>query len=224
MPKGARGSAGIAVVILLLAIGLAVANVVVFAGAAQLTTLSMADIQAQAIARWQECPACVIYLGASPIILALLAVLLLGRRVVVAPAHVVDVPVEAGPRPEDSALRLLGLLQQEARFVDFVQENIDSYDDAQIGAAVRTIHADCRKALAGRIELERVMGQEEGSRVSVDKGFDPAAIRLSGNFSGEPPFEGTLQHPGWRATKVQLPEAPGGIDLSVIAPAEVEVG
>src|SRR6478735_6052453 len=39
---------------------------------------------------------------------------------------------EASP---DAALQLLGLLQRDARFIDFVEEDIVNYTDADIGAA-----------------------------------------------------------------------------------------
>ncbi len=131
-------------------------------------------------------------------------------------------PAAAPPSPAP-ALRLLSLLQQEGRLIDFIQEDIDGYSDAQVGAAVRSIHSGCRKALQDRIELQRIFGAEDGSEVVVDKSFDPATVRLTGNVSGEPPFRGVLQHGGWRATKVALPESPGDVDPHVIAPAEVEI-
>jgi hypothetical protein len=120
-------------------------------------------------------------------------------------------------------LRLLSLLQQEGRFVDFLKEDIDGYNDTQIGAAVRSIHAGCRKALSERIELERIFPAEDGTEVVVEAGFDPAAVRLTGNVSGTPPFRGTLQHGGWRAATVSLPHSPGDVDATIIAPAEVEI-
>ena len=64
-----------------------------------------------------------------------------------APAPVVaPAPVAPPPAPvpqlasETAALQLLGLLQREARFVDFVQEDIQGYGDAEIGAAARVVH------------------------------------------------------------------------------------
>jgi hypothetical protein len=88
---------------------------------------------------------------------------------------------------------------------------------------VRSIHAGCRKALSERIELERIFAAEDGSQVTVEPGFDPAAVRLTGNVSGTPPFRGTLQHGGWRASKVALPQSPGETDPTIVAPAEVEI-
>jgi hypothetical protein len=122
----------------------------------------------------------------------------------------------------DGALRLLALLQQEGRLVDFLEEDIAPYDDAQVGAAVRAIHAGCRKALHERMQIDRIFAEEDGATVDVAKGFDASAVRLTGNVHGEPPFRGTLQHGGWRASGVALPRT-AGIDAAILAPAEVEI-
>ncbi|MCP4682509.1 MAG: DUF2760 domain-containing protein, partial [Desulfobacterales bacterium] len=45
------------------------------------------------------------------------------------------------------ALHLLSLLQREGRLVDFLEEDLKPYDDAQIGAAVRSIQESCQKSL-----------------------------------------------------------------------------
>jgi hypothetical protein len=121
-------------------------------------------------------------------------------------------------------LRVLAVLQRDGRLVDFLQEEIDGYTDTQIGAAVRDIHRDCRKVLRNYLPLEPVLGAAEGERVTVPPGFDPAQIRLTGNVSGSPPFQGVLKHHGWRVKSVHLPVLPGARDdLSVLAPAEVEL-
>jgi hypothetical protein len=129
-------------------------------------------------------------------------------------------PVDDGAR---GAVQLLAILQREGRLLDFLQEEIDAYSDAQIGAAVRDIHRGCRKALAEHAPLEPVLAEAENAAVRVDAGFDPSRIRLTGNIVGEPPFTGTLKHHGWRAAKVVLPEATGSADPTVVAPAEVEL-
>jgi hypothetical protein len=120
-------------------------------------------------------------------------------------------------------LRLLALLQAEGRLIDFLEEDIDAYSDTQVGTAVRSIHAGCRKALHERMHIERIYDAEDGSTIEVAAGFDPAAVRLTGNVHGQPPFRGTLQHTGWRATDVRLPEPSPGVDHRVLAPAEVEI-
>lgn len=123
----------------------------------------------------------------------------------------------------DGALALLALLQREGRLVDFLRENVDDYDDADIGAAVRDIHRGCKKVLDDYLELEAVMPGEEEDEVKVPKGFDPTEVRLVGEVNGEPPFKGVLRHHGWRAAKVKLPTLSDGIDRTILAPAEVEV-
>lgn len=133
------------------------------------------------------------------------------------------VAADAADPAADGALRLLGLLQQEGRLIDFLEEDIEPYNDAQVGAAVRAIHGGCRKALHQRMQIERIYAQEDGAAVEIAAGFDAGAVRLTGNVHGAPPFRGVLQHGGWRASNVMLPKS-AGIDPAVLAPAEVEVG
>jgi len=125
--------------------------------------------------------------------------------------------------PTDSALQLLGLLQREGRFIDFVQEDVAGFSDAEVGAAARVVHESVRKALQSHLELERVRSEAEGSRVQVPKGFSANEVRLTGNVVGEAPFTGTLTHAGWRVKRFELPQLSEGIDLKVLAPAEVEL-
>jgi hypothetical protein len=132
-------------------------------------------------------------------------------------------PVAAVPAAETSALQLLGLLQREARFVDFVQEDTTGYSDADIGAATRVVHAGCRKVLAEHFTLEPVRSEAEGSRVTLPAGFDAAAVRLTGNVVGQAPFTGTLGHRGWRVSATRLPQLTDAKAASVIAQAEVEL-
>lgn len=132
---------------------------------------------------------------------------------------------EPEPEPEDfaRAIQMLGLLQKDGRLIDFLREDIADYDDAQIGAAVRNIHRDCRKVLEEHVPLVPVMPGEEDSKVTVEEGFDPSTVRLIGNVTGEPPFSGVLRHHGWRAKEPKLPELPESGDTTIVAPAEVEL-
>jgi hypothetical protein len=123
----------------------------------------------------------------------------------------------------DAALQLLALLQRESRFVDFLQEDIAAYSDADVGGAARLLHGGARKVLQDTFDLEAVRSEAEGSRLTLPAGFDAAAVRVTGNVVGQPPFAGTLQHKGWRATAVRLPALTDGHDTRVIAPAEVEL-
>lgn len=128
-----------------------------------------------------------------------------------------------GMAQRDGALALLSLLQREGRLVDFLREPLDTYGDADIGAAARDVHRGCKKVLEQCFTLEAVMPGQEDAKVSVPKGFDPGEVRLIGEARGEPPFAGTLRHHGWRATKTQLPALADGVDRAIVAPAEVEV-
>ncbi len=132
-------------------------------------------------------------------------------------------PRRVSQEGERGAVRLLAVLQREGRLVDFLREDIAGFDDAQIGAAVRGVHAGCRKALDEFVALEPVMEGDEGSRVTVEETFDASAISLVGEVHGDPPFTGTLAHHGWRAARVTLPDLPDTMDAMIVAPAEVEV-
>ena len=125
--------------------------------------------------------------------------------------------------PTDAALQLLGLLQREGRLIDFLLEDMTGYADADIGAAARVVHDQCRKAVETHVKLERIRAEAEGSRVSVPPGFSASEVRLTGQVAGTPPFSGTLTHAGWRAVSIELPQISEGHDVRVIAPAEVEL-
>ncbi len=140
------------------------------------------------------------------------------------PAYVQE---EQGPDEQElkeaAVVQVLSLFQREGRLIDFLQEDIEPYEDAQIGAAVREVHRGCRKVLSDSLGLAPVLEAEEGTRVDIDEDFDPAKIKLVGNVHGDPPFTGVLRHCGWRVADLKLPVRTGTVDNSVIAPAEVEI-
>jgi len=140
----------------------------------------------------------------------------------VAPPQPAPAPV-LEQAPPDSALQLLGLLQQKGRLVDFLQEEVGAFSDEQVGAAARVVHEGCRQVLDEHFTLEPVRAEAEGSRVTLQKGFDASAVRLVGNLVGEPPFSGTLTHRGWRVRELRLPKIASGHDTHVVASAEVEL-
>ena len=123
----------------------------------------------------------------------------------------------------DAALQLLGLLQRDARFVDFVEEDIKNYSDADIGAAARLVHEGCRATLREHFTIRPVRDEAEGSRVTLPEGFDASSIRLTGNVVGRAPFNGSISHRGWRVDEVRLPKLTDSHNANVIAPAEVEL-
>ncbi|MGC4114121.1 MAG: DUF2760 domain-containing protein [Myxococcales bacterium] len=131
----------------------------------------------------------------------------------------------AAPAQSDrrEALHVLSMLQRDGRLIDFLQEEIASFSDAEVGAAARAVHEGCKKTLGAYLSLEPVYKDPEGASITVEQGFDPAAIRLTGNVVGNPPFKGSLRHHGWRAKDVKLPNPPDGQDPAILAPAEVEL-
>jgi len=129
----------------------------------------------------------------------------------------------AGAPASDGALQLLALLQREGRLVDFVEQDIATFSDADVGAAARVVHEGCRKALRAHVKVAAVRTEEEGVKVTLAAGFAPSEVKLSGNVGGSAPYTGVLRHRGWRATEISLPTAMAGHDARVIAPAEVEL-
>jgi hypothetical protein len=133
--------------------------------------------------------------------------------------------VTAKPSPEslDRAVQMLALLQRDGRLVDFLMEDVSPYPDGQLGAAVRSIHTSCRQVLERYLKLEPIISSEEDQPVTVPARFDPAAVKLIGNVTGEPPILGLLRHRGWRVGEITLPSLPEGSGRAIVAPAEVEV-
>ena len=140
-------------------------------------------------------------------------------------AHASGSPVALPPVPKATgeAVRLLTLLQSEARLLDFLLEDISQADEKQVGQAVKEIQRKAAKVLKDHLTLSVVMAGADGDRVTVAKGFDPSAVRVVGNVTGVPPFTGTLLHPGWRVKEVRLPALADGQDPFVVQPAEVEL-
>lgn len=120
-------------------------------------------------------------------------------------------------------VHVLSTLQKEGRLLDFFNEQLDRYDDAQIGAAVRQVHENCTKTLSKYVSLEPVMDAGEGETVTIEAGFDPAEVKLTGNVVGDPPFKGVLRHKGWKTSKLDIPTLSKQENPGIIAPAEVEI-
>jgi hypothetical protein len=149
-----------------------------------------------------------------------------GRLATPRPAAAPAVRPEPRPAPpaRSEALSLLGIFQQEARLVDFFKESLDGYSDAQIGAAVRDVHRDGAALLERLFAVRPLRPEPEGADVTVPPGFDAATVRLTGKVAGQPPYRGTLRHPGWEATRVEVPAWTGSASAArVIVAAEVEL-
>ena len=138
------------------------------------------------------------------------------------PKSQVSAKAELQPANPAYALQLLAILQRDSRLVDFLMEDIASYDDEQIGAAVRSLHDQARDSLARYLSLQPVIDGVEGAYTRPATA-DPAAVKFIGNVPAGKPEGGVLRHKGWRAAKVDLPILNPKQDASFIAPAEIEI-
>ncbi len=129
----------------------------------------------------------------------------------------------ASAQLEDGALLLLAMFQGEGRFVDFVQQEIDAFSDAEVGAVARVIHAGCRKVLGSHLRIEAIRSEPEGQAVLLEPGFNPHEVKLTGNLGGGGSLRGHLRHRGWQAKDVRLPEILDRSGVRVLCPAEVEI-
>lgn len=135
------------------------------------------------------------------------------------------VTAQEQPKVSDGALQVLHLLQRDSRLIDFLMEDISSYSDDQIGAAVRTLHTESKASLARHFMLNPVIDGVEGTYQKLDssKVPDPNRIKLIGNVPANGKVAGgTLRHRGWMASSVTLPPL-GKQDPTILAPAELEV-
>lgn len=132
-------------------------------------------------------------------------------------------PPPKQPSAADGAMQLLGILQRDARLVDFLMEDIAGYSDDQVGAAVRSLHEQSRGVLQRYVTLSPVIDGVEGTPAKASAA--PAgAVKFVGNVpSGPPPKGGTLRHRGWKAAKVDLPALSAKQDVTIVAPAEIEI-
>jgi len=142
------------------------------------------------------------------------------RRQAAAPAPAA--PAAPIARPADGALQLLAILQRDSRLLDFVMEDISSYSDDQVGAAVREFHDQCRDALARYVTLQPVIDGVEGTYAKAPSS-DANLVKFVGNVPAQPPAGGTLRHKGWKAVKIDLPALSPRQDATIVAPAEIEV-
>jgi uncharacterized protein DUF2760 len=133
-------------------------------------------------------------------------------------------PVPRAEEPAASpnaALQLLTLLQREGRFVDFVQQDLASFSDADIGAAARVVHEGCRRALRAHARVVSVRSEAEGAPLTLERASED--VKLVGNVAGSAPFRGVLRHRGWRVEDLTLPTVVGVHDPKLVAPAELEL-
>ena len=128
----------------------------------------------------------------------------------------------ASVKTSDGALQILSIMQRDSRLLDFLMEDLTTYSDDQIGAAVRELHDQCRDSVSRYITLQPVIDGVEGTFAQAPS-KDPGIVKFVGNVPATPPSGGTLRHKGWRASKVDLPALAARQDATIIAPAEIEI-
>ena len=134
------------------------------------------------------------------------------------------VPTQASQAVAE-VVSFLAMLQARGRLVDFLMDDINAHEDAQVGAAARVVHAGCKGVLQEHFRICPVRDEREGSTVQVAAGYPADEYRLVGKISGPAPFSGVLVHHGWKTEVVKLPRVVRSSPdrLPAIAPAEVEL-
>src|SRR5262249_12798897 len=142
----------------------------------------------------------------------------------------VPVPVQAaGNRAEAEIVSFLAIFQERGRLIDFLidflMDDITTYDDAQVGAAAQVVHQGCKAALGEYFSIRPIREESEGSSVTIPTGYAADQYRLIGRIGGPGAFSGTLLHHGWKTDSVNLPRLvrTERDRLPTIAPAEVEL-
>ena len=142
-------------------------------------------------------------------------------------------PVEQASKPtvetkgsaEQEVLTLLARMQEKGRFIDFLMGDISNHDDKAVGTVARLVYQGCNEVIDEHFTVAPVETGKEGEKITVPEGYDANLYRLTGNLSGEAPFNGTLVHKGWKVTSAKLPKvvAKNSDELPALAPAQVEV-
>jgi hypothetical protein len=137
------------------------------------------------------------------------------------PASSPAMPAPAPAPSASGALQLLSLLQREGRLLDFVEQEVTGFSDAEIAAAARVVHEGCRRALHAHGRVVSVRSEPEGAQLTLERARED--VKLVGNVAGSAPFRGVLRHRGWRVEDLTLPTLLGGRDASLVAQAELEL-
>ncbi len=124
---------------------------------------------------------------------------------------------------DEGACALLSLLQKEARFIDFVMEDVSELEDAQVGAVCKRIHKDLARVAGEFVGIEAISDAVEGERVQIQVGYDPAEFQLSGDVDQKPPFDAQLKHKGWRVRSLTLPRRSDVAQGKILQAAQIHV-
>ena len=143
---------------------------------------------------------------------------------------VLDTPI-SDPKSKgifrSEALELLAALQRDARFLDFVKEDIGNCDDATLAAAARITHDRCAETLERFFKIRPLSETPEGETTTIDlANRNPTRTRVSGSSfdSAARKTKCRVAHAGWIAEKCEPPCWSGRReDALVLAPVELEI-
>jgi hypothetical protein len=110
------------------------------------------------------------YLSGAALVLGLVALvtILAGRgperdtQAAAEAARPVPVPTGANYQADAEIVSFLAILQARGRLVDFLMDDINSYSDAQVGAAARVVHGGCKAALLEHVQISPVRAESGG--------------------------------------------------------------
>lgn len=127
------------------------------------------------------------------------------------------------PRRND-ALTLLSTLQREARLIDLIEEPLDQFTDAQIGAAARPCLKQCRAAIDRMFGVRPLVDVPEGETLTPPDDASPIRVQWIGDAAAEHAAEkqsrrGRVVHPGWRAERCELAQWNGRDDDAMVIAA-----
>ena len=136
-------------------------------------------------------------------------------------------PVTSRANQADAEIvSFLVMLQARGRLVDFLMDDINAHDDAQVGAAARVVHAGCKTVLLEYFRISPPCAAEsEGSLVQVAAGYSPDEYRLVGRSAARPRSRGARRsrlENGCGEPTTGFAES-STHRLPAIAPAEVEL-
>jgi hypothetical protein len=123
-------------------------------------------------------------------------------------------------------LHLMRLLQEKGRLVDFLMEDITSYQDNQVASAARVVHQGCRNLLQQYFEIASIHDAPEGAEIDLNGDFDRQRYRLLGSIPKADSYRGKVVHRGWQTKSIKLPRVQDeeeSLNTNVISPVDVEV-
>lgn len=132
------------------------------------------------------------------------------------------------PAAQGSAetLVLISLLQERGRLIDFLEREITSFSDEEVGRVARFVHQGSKAVFKEYVQIEPLAAVAEGEMLTLERGYDVTRFAVSGATGGGLPYTGKVVHRGWQVTSVTIPKVVAQDAESatqVITPAIVEI-